>query len=168
MKFLAVIATLLCTTAYAAEPVPDESPNDPRAQYAMMIYCTASEATLAHLHLQVAASLATLSADKMTPQLSAMMTSYKTLAADSRSRAESYINLVRDVLIPALIEQGIPKEMIQQKTAELLVTSMSRLATALSNPDNELDEQTAMERKLMERVHGCEALAMQIDKRHAL
>lgn len=167
MKFLAVIATLLCTTAYAADSVPDE-PNDPRAQYAMMVYCSASEATLAHLHLQVAASLATLSADKMTPQLSAMMTSYKTLADDSRSRAESYINLVRDVLVPALATQGIPKPLIQQKTAELLVTSMSRLATALSNPDNELDEQTAMERKLIEQAKGCETMASQISRHNSL
>ena len=167
MKFLAAIALLLSTAAYA-EPMPDQVPDDIRAQYAAMVYCSASEATLAHLHMEVAATLTALSADKMTPQLNEMKTSYQTLANDSRDRAKSYLDIVHQVLIPALVTQGIPESAIEAKTGDLFLNVLSRLATALSNPDNAIDDQTAMERKLVEQAQHCETFAAQINKDHSL
>ena len=163
MKFLAIAAMLLIAgPALAADP-PDSVVGDPKAEYAMMVFCSASEATLSHLHLQVAATLSALS----SAQMNGLTNSFKTLSADSKERAKAYLGLVRDVLIPALGQQA-NEETIRQKTAELLAHSMSRLAMILSNPDNVLDEQTTMERKLMEQGQECESLAEQISKHHAL
>ena len=167
MKFLAIAAMLLAGPALA-DDLPDAVVGDPKAEFAMMIYCTASEATIAHLHLQTAATLSALSSEQVVPQINGMMDGYKALSEASKERAMNYIGLVRDVLVPALAQQGVDESMIREKTVELLTHSMSRLATVLSNPDNVLDEQTAMERKLMDQAKNCESLAAQITTHHAL
>lgn len=157
MKFLAAVGLLLCGTAYAG--VADEPPTDPKGQYAAMVFCAASEAMLSHLDLEVAASIAALSGEHMTPQLNTMMSGYKAMADDSKQRAKSYLDLVREVLIPALTPDEDRQQAIMEKTAELFVYSTSRLATLMTNPDNELGEQTAIERKLLDQSKSCETLA---------
>jgi hypothetical protein len=159
MKFLAA-ALLLCGTAYAG--VPDEPPTDPKGQYAAMVFCAASEAMLSHLNLEVAASIGSLSGEHMTPQLHTLMTGYKAMADDSKQRAKSYLDLVREVLIPALTPDEEKQEAILSKTADLFLYSTSRLATLLSNPDNEIDEQTTIERKLLDQSKSCETMATRL------
>lgn len=175
MKFAAAIlaGSLMIAPSWANEDKPEPAtPNEvlgnPPAELGYLITCIASEMSLAHMRIQIAASIAALSPDQ-TPQLKLLIDSYKALAEDSDERVKTYTDVINTILAPQIInDHKVSKEEFAEKTEALLKRSLVSVMVALGNPNRSLEDQTQLETLLMEQSRGCENLAEKIKMRHSL
>ena len=175
MIMTAIIAMLLIAPAVADEDTKDAPPtnkeivSNPPAELAYMSQCAAMQLSLMHLHLQIAASITALSAADLPPQLAAMVASYKSMAAADQKQIASYVDVVKTIVIPEITQSTSMKtDDLLSKADELTNQALGQIAMAVSNPHATFENQTQLERLLLQQSEGCDILAQQITQRHTL
>lgn len=160
MKFTLLAAALagLLTTA------DDQVLGDPQAELIVMVSCTATEMSLKHSYIQSAAVIGALSQNQQLDQIKA---SYQSMAADSQKRIEAYASMIDNMLIPQVAQTiGAKPADLKEGTSGVLQRMVLQSALQLGNPMTEMDEQTTMQRQLVERSQGCESLADAMQREH--
>ena len=177
-KIIAAIVTslLLIAPAWAGDDTDDAPPADsaivgnPPAEFAYMVECTASQLTLMHLRLQVAASITALSGTDIPPQLASLVTSYKTLAETDQKQVAVYIDTIKKVIIPEIMRgsTGVKEDDILSKANEMADRGLAQIAVVMSNPHMSFENQAQLQTLLLNQSEKCEALAEKITQRNTL
>jgi hypothetical protein len=175
MIITAILAMLLIAPAIAEEdkndapPTNNEIVNNPPAEFAYMAQCAAMQLSLMHLHLQIAASITALSASDLQPSLAAMVASYKSMAEANQKQIASYVDVVKNIVIPEITQST------KMKTDDLLVKAdqmtnqtLGQIAATVSNPHATFDTQVQLERLMLQQSDGCDVLVQKITQHHTL
>jgi hypothetical protein len=175
-KIIASIAAGLLLIAPALADEDDTSPPDSKeivgnapAEFAFMISCAATQLSLMHLRLQIAASITAMSAPDVQPQLAALVTSYRNLADADHKQIESYIDTVKNVIIPQITASTSMKEGdLLEKAQQMTNQTLTQIATVVSDPQQSFENQAQLERLMMQQSEACETLAQKIIQRNTL
>lgn len=151
----------------AKQLTPNEIIGNTPAEFAYLMQCTATELALIHLRVQAAASLAALSAPKMTPQISMLGESYTNLIREGQKQVELYMEVIKSSVLPQ-VKGKASQEVLMTRANELMHDSLASLSELLANPENSLDDQTKMEQLLIIQSRNCESLANKIKEHHTL
>jgi hypothetical protein len=175
MKFIAVIAAslLFILPAFAQEAEEDDQPthiigNTP-AEFGYLLQCAATQLTLMHLHVQVAASITALSSAHPAPQLGLLVDSYKNMADADQAQVELYFNAIKTAVIPQITQSGkIKADEVMHKANEMISDSLSQIMVQLSDAHASYTQQTELEKLLVEQSQGCETLANKVLEHHTI
>jgi hypothetical protein len=170
MKIIALLfaGLLWMLPAYAAQDDDQDEPAEkltsPMAQLGFLLQCTATETSLMHLRLQVAASIEALSApNQPQPQLAALISSYQMMADAEAKQIAVLTDTIKTAIIPQITRDGkITTDMIMQKSNEMIASSLGQIATLLSDPQHSFADQVMMEKLLLQQSQGCETLAAKV------
>ena len=154
----------------APPPTNSEIVANPPAAFAYMVECSATQLSLMHLRLQIAASITALSAANTQPQLAALVTSYKNLADSDRKQIAIYVDAVLKVVIPAIIasSSGLKQDDLLQKAQQMTDQSLTQIAEVVSNPHATFETQTQLQTLLLQQSEKCDALVQTIIQRSTL
>ena len=175
MIITAILAMLLIAPAMADEEKNDTPPtskdivNSPPAEFTSMAQCAAMQLSLMHLHLQIAASITALSAKEPQPPLAAMVTSYKNMAEADQKSIASYVDVVKNIVIPEITQSTSMKtDDLLGKADEITNHTLAEIAATVSNPHATFDTQVQLERLMLQQSEGCDVLVQKITQRHTL
>lgn len=157
-----------------AEPPQEEEPHqpivgNPGRELGYLIQCMATETSLMHLRLQVAASIEALSApDQPQKQLTLLADSYKMMAKDNAKTVKLITDTIKTAVMPQITANGHKPDEVMAKINQLLGDSIDDIATAISDPTNGLDQQIGVEQLLLEQSGNCETLAHKVMDHHTI
>ena len=166
MKLVSIFGALLIGLSVSVLAAEKPEVGDPTDDLASMVGCAAGGLALYHHDIDVASSISSLSADHATPQLTMLITSYKSMAEDERHRVDSYMEVISGSIMPVLA-QGDMVGVLRQRVFQLLSQTSAKLAVALGNPMHTIEDQTQMHKKLSDQSSNCETLAVAIREHYS-
>lgn len=150
-------------------PEPEKIVGNPMRELGYLVQCMATESTLMHLHLEVAASIRALSApDQPQKQLMLLADSYKMLAEANAKTVKLLSETIKTAVVPQIIDSHRKPEDVTAKLNEMLGQSMDDINTVISDPTNGLDKQVGAEQVLLQQSTACETLAQQVMDKHTI
>jgi hypothetical protein len=158
--FTAIIL-LLPMSAFSEE----HEEGDPGQEMTKIIQCMATNLTLSHLHLQVAASILTLTAPNGTT-LKSIAKGYQDLSKDEKDRNKAFEEMAVEIFIPQIIAAGETQEEINKVSSKIMTKILTDITKNIANPTYGLDEKIAMEKVLLEKSAECDAHFEKLLKRH--